>query len=116
MIVRFKWGMSDERGDRVALSRDAEMPAAPRVGDLVVTMTGWDARVLDLLILPWDDEFGAYVTLQDWPRATVGRHRGGAPGWVDRRLSVEPAGVPGARSLIACSGRWRSEGSADPHE
>ena len=71
MNVRFKWGMSDHGEGRVGLSRDAEMSVAPRVGDLVVTMTGWDAGVLDLLILPWDEEFGAYVTLQDWTRATA---------------------------------------------
>jgi len=71
MNVRFKWGMSGQGEGRVGLSRDAEMSVAPRVGDLVVTMTGYDGGVVDLLILPWDEEFGAYVTLQDWNRATV---------------------------------------------
>jgi hypothetical protein len=82
--VRFDWGMSDAHENTTRLARFAEMTVIPRIGDVVETMPNFQGEVWQVVMLPWDEECAAIVSVGSWHRATD-EHRELArqSGWVE---------------------------------
>jgi hypothetical protein len=62
--------MSDAGENAVRLARFAEMTVIPRIGDTVETMPEFQSEVWQVVMLPWDEDCAAIVSLDSWDRAT----------------------------------------------